>query len=170
MRYFDDISPLITKRNKYDNLFMLKYKTIDKSVLKDAIYNETKDTPIYSKPCSIYDYPGICVQNSLKEYEDMNVLPMEYKYYNDNHLIYCIKSFSIKYGDGLTYDDLIGIQHSNKAFDMFCEYIGADNESVKSRNLFLFKKYNIKYDSVCTGLNDEKTEKLYSLTLRFELL
>ena len=170
MRYFDDISPLITKRNKYDNLFMLKYKTVDKSVLKEAIYNETKDTPIYSKPCSIYDYPGICIQNSLKEYEDMNVLPMEYKYYNDNHLIYCIKSFSIKYGDGLTYDDLIGIQHSDKAFDMFCKYIDADNKSIKSRNLFLFKKYNIKYDSVCTGLNDEKTEKLYSLTLRFELL
>ena len=53
---------------------------------------------------------------------------------------------------------------------MFCKYIDADGKNVKSRNLFLFKKYNIKYDSVCTGLNDEKTEKLYSLTLRFELL
>ena len=57
-------------------------------------------------------------------------------------------------------------------FKTFKEYIN-NGEKYSYNNddmLFLYNRYEVKCYTECTGLNSEKTEKIYTLTYKFILL
>ena len=58
-----------------------------------------------------------------------------------------------------------GTYHSKNGDIIFNTISFTDDEI-----LFLYNRYNVNYDSVCVGLNIDRTEKIYTLTYKFKLL
>ena len=72
----------------------------------------------------------------------------------------------------MTYDELREKETDEFVFKLFQKRLNGrirkkfnDNET-----LFLLNKYAVSYDSVPAGLNMQHTEKLYTLTIVFDLL
>ena len=113
-------------------------------------------------------------QIEMKNYNNLTSLytPLEYKFYNDSVAINLEPHFEIKVQGKMTYDELREKETDEFVFKLFQKRLNGrirkkfnDNET-----LFLLNKYAVSYDSVPAGLNMQHTEKLYTLTIVFDLL
>jgi hypothetical protein len=78
----------------------------------------------------------------------------------------------IPVADSLTYDEVLKNEEENVVITAFRNYINYNQKNTYSEDeiLFLYNRYNVKYETVCVGLNSKRTEKLYSLRYKFTLL
>lgn len=163
-RYFDSIVPLIKQENIIRDVYSLKYK--DNDIPRVVSY--TNDV-FYSENLNIWEYSPMKIYNEDNSYYEYT--PLEYKYFNDNRLINLEESISIPVCKEEVYDKILEYEKDDFVFRKFKTYIL--NKRRVSYNddeiLFLINKYNIEYDSCCVGLNTEKTDKIYSLTYKFNL-
>ena len=72
----------------------------------------------------------------------------------------------------MTYDELLTKETDDVVFELFKKRL---NGRIRTKYdddelLFLLNKYKVSYDSVAVGLNMQHTEKLYTLTIVFDLL
>lgn len=165
-RYFDSIIPNIQKTNVLESTYCLKYKDYkyteeNPNYLDDIFYNEN---------INIYDYNKIRIYHSDKTFSLFE--PVEYKHLNNNKLINLEEEFEIEEVGKFTYSELIEKENEKYVFEKFKKHILLDKLNTYDDNqiLFLFNRYSIKYDTVCIGLNNSKTEKLYTLKYKFNLL
>lgn len=163
LRYFNRITPLITKKDHIENCFGLKYKNFN---IDGGVNN------IYNEDVNIYKYPGIYVKsydiNSGKYIID-KLSQYEYKHFNDNKLYILQPLLKIEYNGYLTYDELIEKESLEITIEHFKKCI--NNKKIDNNEiLFLFNKYKVSYLSEPVKLNIGKTQKLYKLIYNFTLV
>ena len=164
-RYLDNIVPYIKETTVIRNAYNIKYKEVD------AAMNVTyKGSPIYPTDLGIYQYAPVRIYNNTTSYNLYT--PVEYKYFNDNLLINLSEEIEIHVSDSLTYKELLEMEEDQVVLNAFKNYIrnGKKNSFTDDEILFLYNRYNVNYDSVCVGLNIDRTEKIYTLTYKFKLL
>lgn len=164
-RYMDAIVPYIKETTVIENAYSLKFKEVDTAF--DTTYNKST---IYNDKLGIYRYSPIHIYNTDNSYE--LYYPTEYKYFNDNVLINLEEIIEIPVADSLTYDEVLKNEEENVVITAFRNYINYNQKNTYSEDeiLFLYNRYNVKYETVCVGLNSKRTEKLYSLRYKFTLL
>lgn len=166
-RYFNAIVPYIKEVNILENTYCLKYKDKNTSVQSINYANNvlyTADLPIYNyTPMRIYD----TINNTYEKYT-----PLEYKYFNDNIIINLPETITIEVGNNLTIHEVNNYKIEDNIFKTFKEYINNGEKYIYNNDdmLFLYNRYEVKCYTECTGLNSEKTEKIYTLTYKFILL
>ena len=91
---------------------------------------------------------------------------------NNNKLINLQEEFEIEEAGKFTYVELIEKETKEYVLEKFKKHLLSDKLNTYDDNqiLFLFNRYKINYDTVCVGLNNSKTEKLYTLKYKFTLL
>ena len=166
LRYFNRITPLITKTDHINNCYGLKYKNFSVDAGANNIYNDT---------VNIYKYPGLYVKsynNESGEYYIENISQYEYKHFNDNKMYNMKTEMNITYPGYLTYDKLIEKENHDTTIEYFKKCINNidSKEFTDNEILFLFNKYKVSYLSEPVKLNIGKTEKLYTLTYKFTLV
>ena len=164
-RYLDNIVPYIKETTVIRNAYNIKYKEVD------AAMNVTyKGSPIYPTDLGIYQYSPVRIYKNTTSYNLYT--PVEYKYFNDNLLINLSEEIEIHVSDSLTYKELLEMEEDQVVLNAFKNYIrnGKKNSFTDDEILFLYNRYNVNYDSVCVGLNIDRTEKIYTLTYKFKLL
>jgi len=165
-RYFDSIVPNIKMTNVLESTYCLKFKNY-KYQNKDIDY---KNDIFYNENISIYNYNKLKVYNSKNTYTLFE--PIEYKHLNDNKLINLSEEFEIEEIGKFTYNELLAKEQHEYVLEKFKKYILFDkmNDFDDNQILFLFNRYHVDYDTVCVGLNNTKTEKVYTLKYKFTLL
>lgn len=159
-RYYDNIVPNFVKGSNIYTEYYLKTTLLDKI---------NYDTNIYREDSNIYNYKGIRIYTDNDNYEIKKQL--EYKYYNDNKFVNLEPSFEIFIGNNLSELDIIKYQERDYIIKFFANYI--NKYKLKPFNdeevLFLYNKYNIVLTSTSEKLDDKRTNKIYSLTYKFNL-
>lgn len=166
LRYFDHITPLITKCDIIQNCYGIKYKDFDIDADINNIYNET---------VSIYKYPGVYVKSYndvTGNYYTVKKSQYEYKHFNDNKLYNLKPEMSVTYPSYLTYDALLENEKTDITIEYFTKCInkGCNKKYNKNEILFLFNKYKVSYLSEPVKLDIGKSNKLYKLTYKFILI
>lgn len=179
-RYMHSFTPLITKTVKVPNQYKYKLKNVDRNLLDRGIFNSIGDSPIYKSDESINNFrPYNVYTTSVNEIETRpynnkvsEFTPVEYKHYDASRYMNLEETFTIQVGKQLTYNELLNYQTREFVFSKFKEHVnGTRSEKYDDGTLlFLLDRYEVLYDSVPTGLNVRKTEKLHSLNLVFKLL
>jgi hypothetical protein len=164
-RYMDAIVPYIKETTVIENAYSLKFKEVDAAF--NVSYN---NSTIYNDKLGIYRYSPVHIYNTDNSYE--LYYPTEYKYFNDNVLINLEEVIEIPVSDSLTYDEVLQNEEEHVVITAFTNYINYNQKNTYSEDeiLFLYNRYNVKYETVCVGLNSKRTEKLYSLRYKFTLL
>ena len=180
LRYFHSMTPWIVPTSVIENEWRLKLKDVDGQMLDTGKYLSIGDAPIYKETVHIDKFEPYRVyspsnnQIEMKNYNNLTSLytPLEYKFYNDSVAINLEPHFEIKVQGKMTYDELREKETDEFVFKLFQKRLNGrirkkfnDNET-----LFLLNKYAVSYDSVPAGLNMQHTEKLYTLTIVFDLL
>ena len=168
-RYFNSITPLITKQSMVDT-YELKFKNIDKTINENNIYHDLLNIYEYS-PIQYYsEYNTDTHELGETQYFD----EYEYKHFNDNHMWNLCKSFTIMHDDkAMSYDKLVSCEDTNTTFEYFKKYLKKHtfyNAIDEITILFLFNKYSVSYISEPIKLSNDKSTKLYTLTYKFILI
>lgn len=165
-RYFDSIVPNIKKTNVLESTYCLKYKNYKYQTENIDYINDI----FYTENVNIYNYNKLRVYNTKNTYTLFE--PVEYKHLNDNKLINLNEEFTIDEPGKFTYDELIIREKENYVLEKFKNYILLDklNDFDDDQILFLYNRYHVDYNTECIGLNNMKTEKLYTLKYKFTLL
>lgn len=177
-RYTDSIVPNIVEKESINNLYYLKYKTIDSTLIETGKYNSIGDSVIYSSIASIYVPNTLNVYNlsnnvNIKGYNnvDFTYLPLEYKHYNSNKYINLLPELEYSSNKVYTYNDIIFAESESQTIEVFkkciSKYISVKNED---NILFLYKKYKPLYIKDIIGATIGNTNKIYKLTYKFTLL
>ena len=164
-RYMDSIVPYIKETTVIENAYSIKFKNVD------ASFDVTcANSTIYNDKLGIYRYSPVRIYNTNNSYE--LYYPTEYKYFNDNVVINLEEVIDILVSDSLTYNEVLKNEEDNVVLAAFRNYINYNKKNTYSEDeiLFLYNRYNVKYETVCVGLNSERTEKMYSLRYKFTLL
>ena len=160
-RYFDSITPYIFQTN-VTTTYSAKYKDTRKTLMK-----KPSDTSMYKSELSIWRYSPPRIYSTLDEFNDF--IETERKHFNDSFMINLEKEIVIDKGGGLTYEEICVMEAKENVIADFANYMRQFGKFDDSSILFLYNKYIVKYDSVCTGLDYERKNKLYSLKLKFIL-
>ena len=163
-RYFDRITPYITKVNSFDSGSLL-FKTFKSTVR----HNNIKNTKI-----NIYEYSPITFAYDTldsDEYLFAQFKEYEYKHFNDNLIWNLDTSFDIKLPDKYIYNELLELETKEKTIEVFKKYILTHKSDKYDDDiiLFLFNKYNVNYVSEQIA-KTVKNERLYTLTYKFNLI
>lgn len=180
LRYFHAMTPLIVPTNVITNEWRLKLKDVNGQMLDTGKYISIGDAPIYSETVHINQFEPYRVyspsnnQIEMKNYNNITsyYTPLEYKFYNNSTAINLETHFEIKINGKMTYDELLTKETDDVVFELFKKRL---NGRIRTKYdddelLFLLNKYKVSYDSVAVGLNMQHTEKLYTLTIVFDLL
>jgi hypothetical protein len=164
-RYFNNIVPYIKETNILEHSYCLKYKDNNNIMLTNYENNVLYDTTL-----SIYKYKPYRIYTDNTTYTEYT--PIEYKHFNDNMLINLETEINIHVGDNLTINDIDTLCIEANIIDLFKKYINTDGKHNYNDNdiLFLYNRYKVNSEYVGTGLNEQKTEKLYTLNHKFTLL
>ena len=179
-RYFTAITPTLVPTSYVLNEWRLKLKDVNTCLLDTGKYVSIGDAPIYTVPVHINTFVPYNVystsadQKEVKSYNNITsqYTPLEYKFYNASTAINLSKQIKIEIPELLTYDQLLQKETNDNVFELFKNRLNSRMQTQfnDDESLFLFKKYNISYDSKPVGLNVSKTEKLYTLTIVFDLI
>lgn len=188
-RYYGNIVPVIKETENIDT-YNIKFKDVNEQLLitgnyqsvNDTVYNKRTENIYDFKPYNIYTYTqGKINEKVLTDIKNNPILytPYEYKHYNDNHYIYLPVEFNITVLNNdkeelLTYEEVHKYEDDNNVLQLFKDYVvkrvniySNDNDAI----LFLYKKYNVYFDSVPVGskVQNGKKIKVYTLSLLFKL-
>lgn len=179
LRYFHAMTPLIQSTSKIQNEWMLKMKDVKSQMLDTGNYLSIGDAPIYNETVHIDDYKPCRVystsynQIDIKNYNNVTsyYTPLEYKFYNDSVAVNLESHFEIQINGKMTYDELLKKESDELIFKLFKKRINgrAGKKYDDIETLFLLNKYTVSYSSTPVGLNMQHTEKLYTLTIVFDL-
>lgn len=160
-RYFDSITPFIPETSTVST-YSTKYKSTRTTLMKS-----TDESLLYKSNPSIWKYEAPRIYESEKEFVTLEEL--ERKHFNDNTFINLEKEIIIDFGENLLYEEVIAKEEYENVLAEFANHIRRYLEVDDSGILFLYNKYNIKYDSQCMGIDYERINKIYSLKLKFTL-
>lgn len=168
-RYYNDIMPLLYETNNVNPNNLLY---IDNEL--NVYRNNYDNVHSYTHPCSIdiYDtYHGVAYINkdNIIEYVD----EYERKFFNDNLLYLLEPRIIIKFDKLYTYDDVLKIENDDYVLNnIFIPHIKEYNDNITNPDefLFLFNRYNVKYESYPVKKNLSDTDKMYSLRITFTLV
>lgn len=179
-RYTHNIVPYITKRSILSNVYRLKLKNVDKTILDTGKFTSIGDSVIYSSTNfidSFTPYNVYTLSDDEKEIRSFNNIdykytPLEYKHFNDSNFINLEDEIIIKLDGKFTYDELIDLETEEQTVLVFNNYqnTGRVTKFTDSEILFLYNKYKVEYDTKSIGLSFDRKEKLYSLSYKFSLL
>ena len=179
-RYMHSFTPLIQKVINIDNVYRLKLKDVDMSMLSTGKYNSIGDSIIYKSNEHISIAPEYRVYSSSKDerlvphYNNWthSIMPLEQKHFNASYALNLEEHFEIKVTKKFKYAELEQAQSYDKTLELFTSHINANRKNKFKGDdvLFLIKKYRVEYDTTSIGLTLDKKEKLYSLTYKFTLL
>ena len=135
------------------------------------IYNETVHIDDY-KPCRVYSTSYN--QIDIKNYNNVTsyYTPLEYKFYNDSVAVNLEPHFEMPIPGKMTYDELLNKESEELVFELFKKRLNgrSGKKYDDTETLFLLNKYKVSYNSTSVCLNMQYTEKLYTLTIVFDLL
>jgi hypothetical protein len=163
-RYFDAITPYIPETSDYKSTYMLKYKDIDSSI---SVKDQNNEASIYSDYMNINVNKPIRLYSSKNEYEEYS--QAERKHFNNNKMVNLEHDFDIFIGNDLIYEQVLENEENIAVLEKFSKYIRQYGEFNDDEVLFLYNKYDVKFDSYCVGIDYRKVNKVYSLTLKFML-
>lgn len=188
-RYINNMVPLITKLNQNNIEYQsgIKFKNTQVQLLNTGKYPSIKDT-IYTQPytlntnyfdgyyVNIYT-PNKFVNNVFNEEiltDNFNIpvkyIPFEYKHFNYNKFINLPQEILLVVKKNITYDELLNYEVEETILKFFEGYINKYISFLvfdSSFILFLYKKYNVIYDSYPVSVNGNV--KQYNLTLKLQL-
>ena len=180
LRYFHAMTPLIVPTYVINNEWRLKLKDVNGSMLDTGRYLSIGDAPIYSETLHINNFKPYNVyttsynQLEVKNYNNISsyYTPLEYKYYNSSVAINLEPHFEIRLPGKMTYEELKKQETDENVFNLFMERLNGRSRTRfnKDEILFLLNKYAVSYNSVPAGLNMKRTEKLYTLSIVFDLI
>lgn len=178
-RYFNSIVPYITPITDIRNEWRLKLKDNKAQIVDTGKYLSLGDSVLYSTKVNINKFEPYNIYSisdnelDIRNYNNVTSLytPLEYKFYNNSVAVNLSPYFEIKIPGKLTYAEVLEKEKEDYIYNIFDNYI---NGTIKRKynndeTLFLFNKYNVSYNSVSVGLNFSQTEKLYTLTIVFNL-
>ncbi len=180
MRYFSSITPTLVPTSYILNEWRLKMKDVNNNLLDTGKYVSVGDSPIYTVPVNINRFVPYNVYSTspepknIKSYNNITsqYTPLEYKFYNASTAVNLSTRIDIKIPGLLTYDQLLQAETTDNVFDLFKNHLNKymQTQFTDVEALFLFNKYRVSYDSKPVGLNMLQTEKLYKLTIVFNLV
>jgi hypothetical protein len=179
-RYTHNIVPYITERSILQNYYYLKLKNVKKTILDDARYNSIGDSVLYKRTVQTEKFTPYNVytlsenEKEVKSYNnvDYQYTPLEYKHFLASRFINLEPSITINLDGKHTYDELLSLQTDDHVLGVFRDYMNVGRVTKFSDDdiQYLFNMYDVKFVSSSAGLNVTKTEKVYTLTYKFELL
>ena len=164
-RYFDSITPLITPVNVLNNSYMLK---LDNNELHPKVNKKKNESVLYKENINISNNNGTRVYNGNNDFE--TITQIENKHFNDNLNINLEDTIKIFVSDKLSYEELVEAENFNNVFALFSKHMSECGTFDENEILFLYNKYDVKYDSYSVGIDYDRVCKIYSLTLIFKLL
>ena len=164
-RYFDAITPLITEVNNVPNTYMIKLENNEKHL---PINPDNGESVLYHENTNVNNTNGTRLYSDKYNYE--RIFQIEEKHFNDNYNINLESQIKINIGNKLTYDEVLAAETPQNIIKIFAEHIRKTGSFNDNEILFLYKKYNINYDSYPTGIDYNKLCKVYSLTIIFNLI
>lgn len=169
-RYTNSITPYIKKTYCIDNLFYLKLKEINASILETGKYRSIGDYCMYNRLSFIDKFENYNIYNDNSTLVTDTYKPLEIKYYNDNTYINLEKEFSHTLNKLYIYDEILKLQSEENTLDIFKKYILKYIPTLKNEEiLFLYKKYKHTYNIEYQRVSIDNVNKLYKLTYKFTL-
>ena len=178
-RYFHAMTPLIVPTTQIWNEWRLKLKNIDAQLLDTGKYISIGDAPIYSTNLHIDKFVPYAVYTKSyneKDIADYNnkvedYMPLEYKFYNASQVICLEPHVAVKIQGNMTYNEMLAHETNEEVMKAFKSYVKRTKKSFTEDELiFLLNKYSVSFDSVPIGLDVTQKEKLYTLSIVFDLL
>lgn len=175
-RYTNAIVPYISECNNIENLYKLKLKECNATLLDTGNYLSIGDSVLFTESQSIHRYQSekiYGVSNTGNSYNNVigNYTPLEYKFYNNSKMINLETYIENKPNKRFTYDELLIAESDAVTFVVFGKHIKRLGLSLTNDEiLFLYNKYEKKYDTKFVGMSIDNSQKLYSLTYKFNLL
>jgi hypothetical protein len=155
-------------------------KNVKKTILDDARYNSIGDSVLYKRTVQTEKFTPYNVytlsenEKEVKSYNnvDYQYTPLEYKHFLASRFINLEPSITINLDGKHTYDELLSLQTDDHVLGVFRDYMNVGRVTKFSDDdiQYLFNMYDVKFVSSSAGLNVTKTEKVYTLTYKFELL
>ena len=176
-RYTNMITPLITKRTYIPNQYALKFKECNVKLLDTGKYTSIGDSVLYTENKYI-DYPsyikiyGESDDPNVKSYNNCisSYEPTEYKHYNCSKMVNLESTMTYEMPGVLTYEEVLDHENEYNSLQVFKKLIDPYNSMDEDKILFLYKKYEVKYDTTSTGLGISQEYKVYKLIYKFNLL
>ena len=165
-RYFDNVIPYIPKRNNL-KLNMLKFKNSYIEFKPTYFTNEV----FYNQDVSINRYPGVRVYDLSNDTYEVK-RDIEYKFFNDSHLINLEPELIYEFDHLLTDQEVELYQTEKEVFAIFKQilkgrkYSILDDEKIE----WAFTKYGVSFRTTPESYNIFENKKLYSLIIKFNLL
>lgn len=194
LRYMNSIVPYIAPVSAIiKDQYNLKFKNVNARLIDEGIFNSIGDSVIYKSNMNINEYHPIQIYSTnnvynqgtsdimdavnynkwyhVKDY-NMNIgnyIPAEYKHYNCSKVLNLSTELVYDYRFKMNYQTLLENEKEENVYKIFKSFFKEfkDNEDYLK---YIYSKYEVEYDSVADGLNKDKTEKLYRLSLRYKLL
>jgi hypothetical protein len=176
-RYTNSIVPYIYECVNIDNLYTLKLKECNATLLNTGNYFSIGDSVLHKRSQNINTYYpaelfGVS-ENSKNSYNNIvgTYTPLEYKYYNTSKMLnletYIENTSTKRY----TYAELIEAESEKETLNVFSKYLKRMGLSLTNDEiLFLYNKYEKKYETKFISMSIDNSQKLYTLTYKFNLL
>ncbi len=184
-RYYGDMVPYIVERASIPNQWWLKYKDVDTSLLETGKYNSIGDSCIEHSTVSIssvlphyiytlstnelvksYNNKSYSVVNGEVQY-DVHI-PLEYKHYNIGKYMLLPTTLSYTNPVYITYDNVLEQESYDNTMEIFKKVLSIKGIT-DDEYIFLYKLYDVSYDTTPVKLNVYKDTKLWRLKYAFEL-
>ena len=178
LRYFHAMTPLITQRSQIKNEWRLKLKNIDADLLDTGTLLSIGDAPIYNESIHIDKFTPYGVWSSWPNEDNVpkynnrvsEYTPLEYKFYNNSRAVMLDDEFKVNVSKRLTYKEVLDNETPQAVMMHFANYIEKTKKRFTDDELvFLLNKYDVSFDSMPSGLDISRKEKLYELSLVFKL-
>lgn len=165
-RYLSNIVPNFKQTTNIRNLYNLKYKNVDKLPKLSYV-----DSVLFKDESNIYNYKPIRVYD-VNSNEYTNMIDLEHKYFNDNKFVNLKENIEIIVGDALTANEVNSYSQPWCVVEAFKNYVKGNNKNDYNDTdiLFLYNRYDVKFDTTMNGINYNQTEKLYKLIYKFTLI
>jgi hypothetical protein len=169
-RYTNSIVPYIHECSFIENLYKLKLKECKATVLDTGDYFSLGDSTLYKDAQSIHVYNAENVYGTENTIVD-KFIPLEYKFYNTSKMLNAETYIENTPNKRFTYDELLIAESESSTIDVFGKYLKRIGLTLTNDEiLFLYNKYEKKYDTKFVGMSIDNSQKLYSLTYKFNLL
>ena len=169
-RYTNSIVPYIHECSFIENLYKLKLKECKATVLDTGNYFSLGDSTLYKDAQSIHVYSGETLYGTENTVID-KFIPLEYKFYNTSKMLNTETYIENTPNKRFTYDELLIAESESSTIDVFGKYLKRIGLTLTNDEiLFLYNKYEKKYDTKFIGMSIDNSQKLYSLTYKFNLL
>lgn len=184
IRYFHAMNPVIIPTTTIQNEWRLKLKNSKAQMLDTGLYTSIGDSAIYSQRVHIENFepwnvyaPVTNKEIGIKSYNNVvaKYTPLEYKFYNDSKAFNLEPHFTIKVPGSHLYAKLHEFETDEYVRNIFSRrlngntYGTAQQRFTSDEILFLLNKYKVSFNSTSIGLNPQRTEKMYTLSVVFDL-